>query len=519
MPYNKRKSGILLHISSLPSDFGIGDIGQNARKFSDFLASSGFSIWQILPITPVSGVFGYSPYSSPSAFAANSLLICPYDLAKDGLIEPDSITSFKVKSLRLADYEYAKKTKETMLNIALCNFLENPCKFKQLHLDFENFKKTSSYWLRDFALFSALKERYNQAFWNEWPNEYRLHDEDALLKFAEEPENARVIEQAEFNQFIFMRQWNALHEYCKDKGISLVGDMPMFVALDSSDVWGNKELFDLDSDMRPNCVAGVPPDYFSATGQRWGNPLYDWDKMEKDGFKWWNKRMAFSLETFDMVRVDHFRGFCGAWAIPSSEDTAINGSWHFVPGQKLFCTFRQNMAKNDGQLPLIAEDLGIITDDVRALMDDFGLPGMKVLLFAFGEGVGTNPYAPHNIDRNSVVYTGTHDNNTALGWWKNEASSEDKRRVRDYAGHEISDSDIANQMTAFALSSVSDTAIIPIQDILSQDSDCRMNTPSTSFGNWLFRLTQEEFDSFAAENSELSRRYSHLNSLYGRKKG
>ncbi len=517
--YLNRKSGVLLHISSLPGPFCIGDFGSIAERFADFLVEAGFSTWQVLPVTPVCSAFGNSPYSSPSAFAGNFLFISPEKMILDGLIDEEDVNPFFRDSLTKADYAYAAHAKHALLVKAWGRFRSEDKKYHAMREEIQNFREKESRWLDDYALFTVLKGHFAETCWNEWPKEFRNRDNYTLRSFVSQTDNAAAIDFVVFVQFIFYRQWKSLHEYCRTKGVSLMGDIPMFVALDSSDVWANQEFFDLDEDSRPNCVAGVPPDYFSRTGQKWGNPLYKWDRMENDGFSWWILRIRHAFKIFDSVRIDHFRGFCGYWAIPASDKTAQNGEWLPAPGKVFFeILTRDTEADGNIKLQLIAEDLGIITDDVRALMDEFALPGMKVLLFAFCEDIGTNPYAPHNIVTNSVVYTGTHDNNTVNGWWKNETSEEDRMRFKAYVGYDVQLKDAAGQMMLLALSSVAELAVIPMQDILGLDETCRMNTPGKRDGNWVWRLTFEEFAMISAEGSSFVRQLREINIMYGRHK-
>ena len=508
-----RAAGVLLHVSSLPGSFGAGDFGPAAYRFADFLASAGFSVWQVLPMTPVGAAFGYSPYSSPSAFAGNVMFISPELLCRDGLAAEASVNQLAVTGERGADYGHALKAREELLLEAWRNFCGEAEKFAPMQEEFSRFLAEEKGWLDDYALFAALKKRLGPGCWNEWPEKYRLRDAAALDSFVMEQENAEYISFVSFCQFIFDRQLKELRSYCKNKGVRLFGDMPMFVALDSPDVWAHKDLFDLDGNCRPVCVAGVPPDYFSATGQRWGNPVYNWDAMKNGGFSWWLGRMKRALAMYDLVRIDHFRGFCGYWAIPAAEPTAVSGSWKPSPGRDLMKVFFDNF-QSEGRLPLVAEDLGIITEDVRALMSEFSLPGMKVLQFAFGSGVGSNPYAPHNIVGNSVVYTGTHDNNTARGWWERDASEDEKRHFCSYTGCESDGLKVAEEMTRLALSSVASLAVVPMQDLLSLDASCRMNTPATCSGNWNWRLTEDEFSQ--AASPDLSGKIRELNVLFGR---
>ena len=510
----RRAAGVLLHVSSLPGNFGTGDFGPAAHRFAACLAESGFSVWQVLPLTPTSSAFGNSPYSSPSAFAGSVLFVSPELLLRDGLIDESMTAKLAVEGSERADYDLALGVREAVLAEAWKKFCREPESFAAMQEEFSRFLEDERGWLDDFALFSALRKHFGDRCWTEWPDEYRFRDGEALDAFALEQKNAEYISFVCFCQFICNRQLQELRAVCRGRGVSLLGDMPMFVALDSPDVWAHRDLFDLDGECRQNCVAGVPPDYFSATGQRWGNPLYNWDAMAKDGFSWWRARMKRALAMCDLVRVDHFRGFCGYWAIPAAEQTAAGGSWRQAPGEALMKSFAAEFGRDGGTLPLVAEDLGVITDDVRALMDEFSLPGMKVLQFAFGEGIGSNPYIPHNIVKNSVVYTGTHDNNTTRGWWENEASETEKNHFRAYAGCEPDGSGAARQMTRLALASAADLAVIPMQDLLALDGSSRMNKPATCVGNWCWRLTEQEFEAAAAAGE--MQKMKELNRLFGR---
>jgi 4-alpha-glucanotransferase len=490
-----------------------------AEQFADFLAESGFSIWQVLPLTPVSPAFGNSPYSSPSAFAGNFLFISPEKMIRDGFISAEDVKSHITQSFVKCDYECAAEIKYSLLAKAWHNFYEAGENNARGYEAFCSFKEKEKWWLYDYALFTVLKKHFGDVCWNEWPAEFRCRDDKTLQDFISNEDNAAEVDFVSFIQYIFFMQWQELHSYCRGKGISFLGDIPMFVALDSSDVWANQELFDIESDGSPRLVAGVPPDYFSATGQKWGNPLYRWDRMTKDGFRWWISRIKHAFEIYDSVRIDHFRGFCGYWAIPAYEETAQNGMWIDAPG-KLFFKALKHETQSDGkaELQLIAEDLGIITDDVKKLIDELGLPGMRILMFAFSEDIGSNIYAPHNIARNSVVYTGTHDNNTVAGWWKNEISAQGRKRFKDYIGYDIRDEDVPRRMMLLALSSVADLAVIPMQDVLGLDETSRMNTPGEADGNWEWRMAHGEFMKDCACNSEMAKQLKRLNVIYGRSK-
>ena len=509
-----RRSGILMHISSLPGRAAIGTLGPEAEQFADFLCSAGFSLWQVLPLTPVSSVCGNSPYSSCSAFAGNRMLISGELLVSEGLCDADEFICRE--SCSKSDYQCAEADIDKLLASAWEKINTDAGSFIDLKKEFHLFMEEESFWLNDYTLFILLKEKFQGRCWNEWSYEYRSRNAEALACFASDGENAARLNYLFFVQFIFYRQWRRLRAYCADRGISFIGDMPLYVALDSADVWAHQALFELDGEGAPQSVAGVPPDYFSKTGQRWGNPLYLWDEMEADDFYWWRQRFYSAVKNYDIVRVDHFRGFCAYWAIPAEERTAVNGAWRGAPGAKLLNTLKRNFFAADGKMPLIAEDLGIITDDVCRLMNEFSLPGMKVLMFAFGDDVGKNPYAPHNICRNSVVYTGTHDNNTVLGWWEKEATARMRLRFKRYIGSDIFEHEAAERMVALALASAADIAVVAMQDIMGLDSTARMNVPGVPLGNWEWRAAKRDFASMTAAESITVLKYRELNNIYGR---
>ena len=509
-----RSSGVLLHIASLPGSYAIGDLGYEAEKFAAFIKKSGFSVWQVLPTTPVAPVFGNSPYCSSSAFAGNFLFISPDKLYSIGLLSKDDIWPLSVFSNSHADYERASEIRIELLAKAWKRFKsEKSC--AQLRSECDEFRSREKFWLEDYALFSFFKKKFEGIEWQKWPGDvkHRNFSEETLSLIEEERDK---IDFVVFVQFIFAEQWKSLRMHCKSLGIEIMGDMPMFTASDSADVWAHPELFDLDSEGLPSSVAGVPPDYFSTTGQRWGNPVYLWNSRKSELFEWWKVRISSALNNFDIIRIDHFRGFSAYWSIPSNEETADNGRWISAPGRALLEYLRESLCEEGHNLPLVAEDLGVITDDVTALMDDFKLPGMKVLLFAFGGDVGKNPYAPHNIDRNSVTYTGTHDNNTVLGWWCSESSAGERLAFKTYCGHNCSGSEAASAMVTLALMSSSDLAVIPMQDILGLGGESRMNIPGTASGNWVWRMSDEDFRRATAEKSPLSMLYREKNTLYGR---
>ena len=469
---NKRGFGVLLHPTSLPGAGGIGSLGKDARRFVDLLAAMGASYWQVLPLTPPA--CGNSPYSAFSAFAGNPLLIDLDQISVDGdlpaISYEDSLNDTCV------DFEAVFEKKMTLLKTAGTKFLANevaPC--KQEFWDFCN----TTPWLHDYALFMALKRRYKGRSWEKWPDGLALLTPEKYEKASVElgPE----IGIKKYIQWQFFKQWRKLRSYAAGKGIAIIGDIPIFVGYDSADVWSHRELFLLDSKGRPTVVAGVPPDYFSATGQLWGNPLYDWEMMGRQKYTWWIERFQSMFEFFDIIRVDHFRGFEAAWHVPAGEKTAINGTWIKAPGAILFDVIFAVL----GKLPVIAEDLGVITPGVVALRDRYDFPGMKIVQFAFDSGP-SNPYLPHNHQKNFVVYTGTHDNDTTAGWY-HSLSDTQRSRVSRYVGGRGDDTVACILRTV--LMSVADTAIVPLQDLINLGSEARMNVPGTAFGNWGWRFT------------------------------
>jgi len=469
----QRLSGILLHPTSLPSRGGIGDLGPAAYEFADFLAAGKQGLWQVLPMGPLG--YGNSPYSATSAFAGNPLLVSLERLAERGWIEKAPPPSPAGDGSRV-DYERVVRTKLPGLRQAARNFLSSSR--DRDHERFRHFCSQNGWWLEDFVLFDVLREKNRQQSWNRWPRELARRDGGALERarreLTEDLEIARVI------QFAFFEQWRALRSYLRARGIRVVGDLAIFVNYDSADVWTHPDLFYLDGELEPQFVAGVPPDAFSETGQRWGTPLYRWDALKQRGYDWWLRRMRWALETCDIVRLDHFRGFEKYWEIPASEATAVRGRWADGPKDDLFHVLRSAL----GDLPFIAEDLGYITPEVNALRDRLGMPGMKVMQFAFGNR-GAHIYLPHFFPANCAVYTGTHDNDTTLGWWKHQATPEEKRLAQAYLGN-----DPQGMHWAFiraAECSVANLCIIPLQDVLGLDSDARMNIPSRPEGNWGWR--------------------------------
>lgn len=498
----RRASGVLMHITSLPSRFGIGDFGPGARRFARFLARAAQSYWQILPLTPTSSFIGNSPYSSDSAFAVNALLISPEQLVADGWLEAEDIASgYDQTNPAVADYEGAAIYKDRLLRLAFSRHgdaLAGEAGFKV-------FCHEAASWLDDYALFRAIKRERDGQSWADWPHELRDRRADALDAVRER--QAGEIGYLRFVQYLAASQWRALRRHLLENDIQIIGDMPIYVTQDSADVWANPSLFKLDEAKRPLYVAGVPPDYFSETGQRWGNPVYDWPAHEHTGFDWWLRRMGHNLAIYDLTRLDHFRGFEAYWEIPAAEETAVRGTWVKAPGLALF----KAMLRRFPSLPLIAEDLGVITAEVRELIGAFGFPGMKILQFAFGPGIAENRDAPHNYERNCVAYTGTHDNNTTLGWARGgEAGPEGRKALFAYLGREITPEETPWELIRLIMSSAAATAITPLQDLLCLGEGARMNMPSVAKGNWGWRAVDDQFETSLAE------RLRAMTEIYGR---
>ena len=493
----RRQSGILVHPTSFPGPYGIGDLGDGAYAFIDFLSTAGQRIWQCLPLGPTG--FGDSPYQAFSAFAGQPLLISPDGLVSLGLLSKEEFPSHPKWDAEHADYTAARTFKTELLNIAYTHF-STPA-FPELHKEFSIFCKDEAEWLDTYALFMTLKDAHNGKCWTEWEACYKFPTADELDAFSKK--NQKAIDYYRFVQFLFYRQWNKLKNYAHKKGIAIIGDLPIFVSGDSSDVWAHKELFLLDVDGNPAVSAGVPPDYFSATGQLWGNPLYNWKAHEKEGYHWWISRMKQQLRMTDRVRIDHFRGFESYWSIPAGETTAINGKWEKGPGAAFFKALQHAF---DTPLPIIAEDLGIITPEVEALRDECGFPGMRILQFAF-DTVEDNNYLPYNYEKNCVCYTGTHDNDTTRGWYR-QASPESQDKVRRYMN--CDGSNVHWDFIRLALSSPADLAIFPLQDVLGLDSEARMNTPGTPSGNWTWRYKADALNNGTADYLK------ELSTLFGR---
>lgn len=472
---NDRGAGILLHITSLPSSFGIGDLGPEAYAFAEFLHRARQKYWQILPVTPIVRDQQFSPYSSYSSMAGNTLLISPERLQQDGLLSKNDL---KVKAVRKdsVNFPEAMALKLNLLDKAWRNFKSEKT------AAFEAFCFREAYWLDDFAIYLALRRSHGDQPWHEWPAHFRNRDLKSLLKFTQSNED--LIAQIKWMQFEFFRQWKDLRRFCNDLNVQFIGDLPFYISHDSVDVWSRSEIFKLNKKGEIDGIAGVPPDYFNSDGQLWGMPVYRWDVLQEQGYDWWIKRIRKNLELVDLLRLDHFRAFADYWEVPSGEKTAKNGKWNPGPGADLFRSLQQEF----GKLPFIAEDLGDINAAVHKLRDQFHLPGMKVIQFAFGDNMEVSDHIPHNYDRNFVAYTGTHDNNTTVGWYNSELDRERRRQVERYAGRKLKTDQVAEELIRQVYASVAKTVIVPAQDILGLDETARMNTPATTERNWKWRL-------------------------------
>lgn len=576
--FKKRGSGILLHITSLPSEYGIGDMGPSAKKFCSFLSKSGQSYWQILPLNPIDSILGNSPYNSTSSFAGCTLFISPELLFQDGLLSKEEITNIPEFPPGRVNYPKVAKYKALLLERAFTRFKQEMKSQEKIDVldelnkatkkgnriagfdddddgggddggggedeeednygnendehegaygegdgeeeikvkkkeekdekeeeSFEKFCFRNKDWLEDFSLFSVLKKRFGGKSWNRWPEEIKNRNPGVLKELRKQYRGE--IEFEKFSQYLFFKQWLSLKKHCNENNISIIGDIPLYVSYDSADVWSNPKLFKLDEKKIPKFVSGVPPDYFSPTGQLWGNPVYNWEFLDKTKFRWWIRRLEHNLSLFDMVRIDHFRGLVSYWEVPWGEKTALHGNWVEAPVQN----FLKRVFKHFGNLPIIAEDLGLITPDVKEVMSKFGIPGMKVLLFAFSEDNPKHPYLPHNYNKNCIVYTGTHDTNTTRGWFEREASDQDKHRLFNYVGRRIPIKEIHWELIRLAMMSVASIAIFPMQDILGLGEKARMNKPATmEKRNWTWKLSPDRLQ------EKLAYRLGEITETYGR---
>jgi 4-alpha-glucanotransferase len=510
MRLRRRESGILLHVTSLPGDQGIGNFGPAAYRFVDFLDRTRQQLWQVLPLGPTG--YGNSPYQSFSAFAGNPLLISLESLAEEGLLDRVDMPRSTLFPADRVNFDDVALQQTRLLGLAHERF-QTPA-FSHQQAELAKFAEEQAAWLNDYALFQAIKWAHGGVAWTSWEPQARDRDPEALNRYQEKLR--QQIELEKFTQFKFYSQWRHLKRYANERGISIIGDLPIFVAHDSADVWVSKDQFYLNPDGKPQVVAGVPPDYFSATGQLWGNPIYRWDKMAAEGYAWWIKRIRGALQLFDRIRIDHFRGFESYWEVPGDATVASGGRWVPGPGAALFEAAQRAL----GPLPIIAEDLGVITPQVDALRDQLGFPGMRVLQFAFGDDPKARDYQPHNYPRECLVYTGTHDNDTMVGWFASDAGAGTTReqtsidRERQNALRYL-DSDGRNihwHMIRLALASVANTAIFPMQDLLGLGSEARMNLPGTSSGNWAWRFSWEML------TPEIEQRLKEITETYERAK-
>jgi 4-alpha-glucanotransferase len=494
-----RSSGLLLPIFSLPSPFGIGDFGPGARRFVDLLEAAGQRVWQVLPLNPTEAGYGHSPYHSISCFALNPLLISPELLAEEGWVERAALKPGAGGSGERVDYERAAAFKRALLAEACRRFRRS-----LPDAGYERFCVENHDWLDDYALFSTLSARYASLPWNRWPAEARDARAADLRRLRRQLQD--LVEERKVEQYLLFGQWQALKRYSRERSVLVFGDIPIYVPHHSADVWAHRRLFKLDRRHRPRAVSGVPPDYFSADGQLWGHPVYDWGAHRRTRFAWWLARTAHQLQVFDALRIDHFRGLVAYWEVAAGARTARRGRWVGVPTDDFFSALQRRFAA----LPLVAEDLGLITADVRETMRRYGFPGMRVLMFGFSGDSGENPNAPHNIPAACVVYTGTHDNNTARGWFDTEASAVEKHRLSLVVGRRATAREVAWELIRLALLSPARWAVTPVQDLLGLGGAARMNTPGRARGNWLWRLTARRLEALPVA------RLRELTTLFGR---
>jgi 4-alpha-glucanotransferase len=486
----------------------MGDFGSEAYRFVDFLQGSGQKLWQVLPLNPTG--YGDSPFQCFSASAGNPLLISLEKLLEEGILHRDNIGTVPDFPVDSVDYGRVIQWKLPILRRAARNFLSTAG--AEQRAAFELFCTQSAQWLNDFALFMALKDAHQQVAWTRWPRGVAQRRPEALKQWSERL--APQIEAIKFWQFVFFRQWQSLRTYAHDRGVRIIGDIPIYVAHDSADVWANPQFFLLDAEGNPEKVSGVPPDYFSATGQLWGNPIYNWPLLEETGYRWWIERFRSAMMLYDIVRIDHFRGFEAYWEVPAGETTAVHGRWVKGPGAQLFRVLQAEF----GELPIIAENLGVITPEVEAIRHEFGFPGMAILQFAFGNDPQGPSFRPHNYPREVVAYTGTHDNDTTVGWWNSAGTTDSVRTPEDVAREhafaraylDFHDEPVNWVLIRAVLASVANTAVVPMQDLLGLGNEARMNRPGTSSGNWRWRMPPGALD------LQLSARLQQLNSIYGR---
>ena len=492
----ERCSGILLHPTSFPGKYGIGALGREAFSFIDFLVKAKQKLWQILPLGPTG--YGDSPYQCFSSSAGNPLLIDLDILVEEKLLVKNDIENFPWSDDRKVDYGKVIGWKYPLLQKAANNFFRNAG--QEQKSAYHAFLKENAGWLSDYSVFMALKEHFGQKPWYQWTSNLKMKNDSEVGKYFKILNEK--IEFHKFIQFLFFKQWMAVKDYAHKNNIHIIGDIPLYIAHDSADAWTNTNIFQFDSEKNPIAVGGVPPDYFSETGQLWGNPLYRWDVLKQQGYKWWIDRIRANLVLYDIIRIDHFRGLAGYWSVPYGEKTAIKGEWIPGPGKEVFDAIKRGL----GDIPIIAEDLGVMTDDVEDLRDSYNLPGMKILQFAF-DSDDANDYLPYNFTKNCVVYTGTHDNDTVTGWIKN-AKDEDRKFMIEYLGTD--GSDLCWDMIRLAWASVAYTAIVPLQDLLCLGTEARMNLPGTTGNNWMWRAKSDDF------TDKLAEKLADLTTLYGR---
>lgn len=487
----KRASGILLHVSSLPSVFGIGDLGPESYRFAELLTGQRQHYWSILPLTPTRVSDGNSPYQTSSAFAGNPLLVSPELLSEDGFLSKQVVKVVRENDSRV-DFQTVTEQKTAILKQAYDEFKKSSLQ----QTAFDAFCSKNNLWLEDYALYAAIRQKTGKP-WYMWLPSIRQREPNALKQKRQQL--AEAIEQDKFSQYQFFSQWSRLKSHCHSLGVQIVGDMPFYVAHDSADVWVHPELFSLHSNGKSRTVGGVPPDYFSATGQLWGNPTYNWQRHQETGFQWWIERIRHNLQLCDRLRLDHFRGFVAYWQVAAVAKTALNGRWVKTPSNSFFAALKQAIPS----LPLIAEDLGYIDQPVKDALKALKIPGMRVILFGL-DGSKDNPHTPSNHVENSVVYTGTHDTNTAQGWFATEASAKEKANLTNLIGKKVEASEVSFEVVKLALSSISDLCLIPIQDVLGLGAEARMNNPSKPLGNWTWRVTKQQL---------VSRKLSELGEL------
>ena len=495
----KRASGILLHVTSLPSRYGIGDFGTEAYNFVDFLCKAEQSYWQILPLNPPYSNSNISPYNCLSAFAGNTNLISPHLLYTSGLLKKGDLDDVIEFEQPFVDNKKAGKFRAKIFNQLPDNFRAG-----KERDEYKKFCQDNKDWLDDYVLFVGLIRHFKTADWSKWPkqirdrNPYALKEADKIVK--------AISSKEKILQFIFFKQWFLLKKYCNDRGVNITGDMPIYVAYQSSDVWANQKIFKLNKSKKPAFISGVPPDLFSRTGQLWGNPVYKWKMLKENGYDWWIERMRQNLRLYDVVRIDHFRGLVKFWQVPAGNKTAVNGKWVAGPGED----FLRTVYNYFPSAQIIAEDLGYITPDVRVIVNNWRMPGMKVLLFAFDKTLGKNQYLPHNHIENCVVYTGTHDNNTVRGWFEKEAGSKQKKALFSYLGREVKAKELPWELIRLAMGSVAKTVIIPMQDVLGLGPEARMNRPARKRGNWKWRLRKGQI------SEQLAKQLAEITKIYGR---